>query len=312
MASNVSASVLNTLFTNSLDTAQGKEKLAVAGASYVRERLRETSFAAKILPMQQVTKADLQRSVSHEGFTKIVDVEPQSLAVALDFRSQPDGRFITAPRFEVPFFTISSERFHKTEQELQSYEMPITKVIEQNSVKDLQRIQDRTFIDYAYAAVLGASALPGGVNKNLNQGGQTNIQAKADLIELFDTLDDDELAVGTLLMTKSMFNSWLALPNTEIGSILNSEIAVDGYKYNTILGHKIITTIKRDIIFPTEIWCFADPDYLGKHYVLNNVKFYIDKRANMVEWQSWFDLGMGFPNIRSISRKWFGDADPRA
>lgn len=309
---NLSNSTLNSIFASSLDTAAGKEKLAVAGASYVRDRLRETSFAAKILPMQQVTKADLQRSVSHEGLTKIVDIEPQSLAVALNFRSQPDGRYISAPRFEIPFFTISSERFEKTEQELMSYEMPLTKVIEQNSVKDLQRIQDKTFITYCYAAVLAASAISGGVNKNLQQAGQNNIRAKADVIELFDALDDDELAVGTLLMTKSMFNSWLALPNTEIGSILNSEIAVDGYKYNTILGHKIITTIKNNIIFPNEIWVFAQPDFLGKHYVLNNVKFYIDKRANMVEWQSWFDLGMGIVNIRSLARKFFGAVDPRA
>ena len=122
---------------------------------------------------------------------------------------------------------------------------------------------------------------------------------------------DDELAVGTILMRKSMFNSWLALPNTEIGSILNSEIAVDGYKYNTILGHKIITTIKDNIIYPNEIWAFAAPDFLGKHYLFNAVKFYIDKRANLVEWQSWFDLGMGIVNIRSVVRKYFGAVDPR-
>lgn len=309
---NISSSTLNNLFSQGLATAEGKEKLAAMGASYIRDRLRETSFAAKIIPMQQVTKADLQRSVSHEGLTKIVDIEPQSLAVALNFRSEPDGRFISAPRFEIPFFTISSERFQKTEQELQSYEMPITKVIEQNSVKDLQRVQDRTFMTYAYAAVLAGSAIPGGVNKNLQQTGQQNIQSKADIVELFDTMDDDELAVGTLLMTKSMFNSWQTLNNSEIGSILSSEIAVDGYKYNTILGHKLITTIKNNIIYPNEIWCFAQPDFLGKHYVLNNVKFYIDKRANMVEWQSWFDLGMGFVNVRGVSRKFFGATDPRA
>lgn len=308
---NYSSSILNTVFTQSLESAAGKEKLAVAGASYVRDRLRETSFAAKILPMQQVTKADLQRSLTHEGLTKIVDIEPQSLAMALNFTSQPDGRFISAPRFEIPFFTISSERFQKTEQQLQSYEMPITKVIEQNSVKDLQRIQDRTFMTYAYAAVLAASALPGGVNKNIQQDGQNNIRAKADIIELLDALDDDELAVGTLLMTKSMFNSWLALPNSEIGSVLNSEIAVDGYKYNTIMGQKLITTVKNNIVYPNEIWCFAQPDFLGKHYVLNNVKFYIDKRANLVEWQSWFDLGMGFGNVRALARKFFGSDDPR-
>jgi hypothetical protein len=79
----VNAATLNTLFNNKLDSAAGREKLAAAGASYIRERLRETSFFRKILPPEQVTKADCQRSVSHEGLTKIVDIEPQSAAMAI-------------------------------------------------------------------------------------------------------------------------------------------------------------------------------------------------------------------------------------
>jgi hypothetical protein len=37
-------------------------------------------------------------------------------------------------------FTITSERYAKSEQELMAYEMPITKIIEQNSVKDIEDI----------------------------------------------------------------------------------------------------------------------------------------------------------------------------
>ena len=294
----VSSATLNTLFTQSLDSSEGREKLAAAGASYIRERLRETSFARKVIPPEQVTKADCQRSVNHEGLTKIVDIEPQSSAMAINFRSEPDGRFIEAPRFELPFYTISSERFEKSEQELQSYEMPITKVIEQNSVKDIQSVEDFRFLEACRVATVGTGKIV-----EENAAGVFGIGSKSDLTELFDQLDDDRLAVGTILMTKSQFNKWLALPNTEIGDVLSSEVAKDGYRYNTILGHKLITTIKTDILSPREIFVFAEPDFLGKFYVLNNTKFYIDKRANMIEWQAWEDIALGLGQVRGVARR---------
>ena len=288
----VNAATLNTLFNNKLDTASGREKLASAGASYIRERLRETSFFRKIMPPEQVTKADCQRSVNHEGLTKIVDIEPQSSAMAINFRSEPDSRFISAPRFELSFYTISSERFEKSEQELQSYEMPITKVIEQNSVKDIQSVEDFRLTEASRLATQGT----GNILFD-HTGVYAGLQTKSDLTELFDVLDDRRLAVGVILMCKSMFNKWLGLPNTEIGDVLASEVAKDGYKYNTILGHKLITTIKTDILSPREIYVFTEPDFLGK--------FYIDKRANMIEWQAWEDIAAGFGNVNSIARKIF-------
>jgi hypothetical protein len=92
-------------------------------------------------------------SVNHDTLVKIVDIEPQSRAMTLTFRGQPTARFIRAPRAEVPFFTISSEKFEKTEQELLAYEMPITKIIEDNSVKDMQEIKDREFLRTSESAV---------------------------------------------------------------------------------------------------------------------------------------------------------------
>ena len=294
----VNAATLNTLFTQSLDTSEGREKLAAAGASYIRERLRETSFARKIIPPEQVTKADCQRSVNHEGLTKIIDIEPQSSAMAINFRAEPDGRFISGPRFELPFYTISSERFEKSEQELQSYEMPITKVIENNSVKDIQAVEDFRFLEACRVATQGSLKI---VEEFATS--QYGIGSKSDLTSLFDQLDDDRLAVGTILMCKSQFNKWLALPNTEIGDVLASEVAKDGYRYNTILGHKLVTTIKTDILSPREIFVFAEPDFLGKFYILNNTKFYIDKRANMIEWQSWEDIALGLGQVRGVARR---------
>jgi len=107
------ARVINELFTQRLGTTEGKEKTAEYAGSYIRDKLREVSFARKIVPPEQVTRVDCQRSVNHDTLVKIVDVEPQSRAMAMTFRGQPTARLIRGARAEVPFFTISSEVFQK-------------------------------------------------------------------------------------------------------------------------------------------------------------------------------------------------------
>lgn len=45
----------------------------------------------------------------------------------------------------IPFYMVQSEQFAKTEQELKAYSMPITKIIEDNSVKDIAKSVDDDF-----------------------------------------------------------------------------------------------------------------------------------------------------------------------
>src|SRR5512147_1359995 len=96
--SSVPSRVLNDLFTQKVDTAEGKEKIAEYAGSYIRDRLREVSFHRKIVPPQQITRADCQRSVNHDTLVKIVDVELQSKSMSLTFRGQPTARFICEHR----------------------------------------------------------------------------------------------------------------------------------------------------------------------------------------------------------------------
>jgi hypothetical protein len=66
------------------------------------------------------------------------------------------------------------------------------------------------------------------------------------------------------------------------------------------VGLKIIRTIKTDILREGNVYCFTAPEFCGRFYVLNQTKFYIDKMANLITWQSWEDIGMGIGNIASI------------
>ena len=322
------AAVLNDLFSQKLDSAEGKEKVAEYAGTYVRDRLREVAFSRKIIPPQQVTRADCQRSTNHDTLVKIVDVEPKSKAVALTFRGQPTARFIRAPRAEVPFYTISSEKFEKTEQELLAYEMPITKVIEDNSVKDIQEIEDREFTTHIEAAVqalqtesnggsatvLNATTVQAGTtvefsvrkgelarNATANDGTVRPVQ-RPDLVNLHKLLDGNRLRCEMVLLTEVDWDDIMQWTVEDFGDKVQSETSVDGFKYNLLLGRAYTRTIKTDILRAGNVYCFTKPDFFGKFYILNNTKFYIDKIANLITWQSWEDIAISVINIASVRK----------
>jgi hypothetical protein len=322
----VPSQVLNDMFSSKLNTSEGKEKIAEVGSVYIRDRLREVCFVDKIQPPEPVTRTDCQRSVNHDTLVKIVDIEPQSRAMSITFRGQPTARFLRAARVEVPFFTISSEKFEKTEQELLAYEMPITKIIEDNSVKDLQEVKDRTWLLFVEAGVQA-------MQKDGNGGSFTALRAstyatvnkirvikgagalaagaddfvihpilRPDLVNLFKLIDANRLRAERFLMTEPDYDDILSWTLQDMGDKMQSETMVDGYKYNLLLGRKLIRTVKTDILRVGNVYAFTAPEFLGKNYVLNNTKFYIDKIANMITWQSWMDVAVNVSNIASIAK----------
>lgn len=322
----VPAKVLNDLFFEKVGTAEGKEKIAEFGGTYIRDRLREVSFARKILPPQPVQRTECQRSVNHDTLVKIVDIEPNSKAVALTFRGQPTARFIRAPRFEIPFFTISSEKFEKTEQELLAYEMPVTKIIEENSVKDIQEIEDRMFLVFLEAAVqayqldannnvatafnatgvnagsvVGASTVKG--EGALSAGANDFVVyplLKPDFIKIKQLLHRRKLRAERIVVTEPDYDNISAWTIQDVGMTIAGETAVEGWKASTVVGLKIIRTIKTDLLREGNLYCFTAPEFFGRFYVLNQTKFYIDKIANLITWQSWEDIAMGIGNIASV------------
>jgi len=328
MTQQIDPRVLNELFATKLDSAEAKQKIAAFGGSYIRDRLREVSYARQIIPPEPVTKADCQVSVNHDTLVKIVDIEPESRAVALTFRGQPRARFISAPRVEIPFYTISSEKFEKTEQELLAYQMPITKVIEDNSVKDIQEIEDREFTIHVESAVqalqqeanggavtalnatnIGAGAV---VETSIRKGELARVALtddaivrplqKPDLVNGLKLLNNNRLRAERFLLTEGDFTDILQWTVEDLGDRLASETTTDGYKYTMLLGHSFVRTVKTDILRTGNVYIFTKPEFLGKFYILNNVKFYIDKIANLITWQSWEDIAIGIVNIAAVRK----------
>lgn len=293
MEQGLDAQTFNNLFIERLDTTEGIQKTAAGGAAFVRTRIREIGFGRRILPPENVTRADLTRSTEHDTLIKIVDIEHDSTALAVNFASEADERYLQGKRYALPFFKIESDKFVKSEGELLAYDYPVTKVIEENSVKDIQRVEDIQFINYADAAI----AVTG---KRLVSAA-TAVDRK-EMNSLFKMIDFDKLTVGTVLMNTVDYDDWMIQPATDVGSPLASEVTVEGYKYQTIMNRKLVVTNKTDIILPGEIYAFTEPAYLGNFYILNDVKFWIKKEADLVIWKTWEYIAEGFGNIKAMAK----------
>ena len=296
------AETINELFVQKLGTKDGLDKVAMQGSAFIRQKLREVSFARKIINPVYVTQADCQRSVNHDGLVKIVDIEPDSNASIINFRGKPDTSYVAGERFEIPFYGVSSDDFQKTEEELLAYEMPLTEVIEKNSVKDIQAVEDKSFLDTIDTLVgakgVGDNHLDAGAN-SLGSDGSIN---KSNFTDLFNVLDGNQLKADTVLMGSEMYNRLLLWPASNAGDSYGTEVTINGYTYSTLFGRKLIVSNKSDIIADKEMYAFAAQEYLGKFFILNDTKFWVKKDKNIITWAAYETIGMGIGNSKACAK----------
>jgi hypothetical protein len=371
-----------------------KGELETMTTHFVRQRIRELAAVDKIMPPESIDPAACQRSVQHEGLTRIIDIEPRSSATILSWRSGPDAQYLVAPRAELAFFTISSKRFEKYREELLSYEMPLTKVIEDNTIRDIHEKKDAYFFNLSYSATSRTGQI-------LTQVGEPTLDSLTSGLNL---IDSGKLATGLISMAKPRYNKLLRLGQASLGSQLAGDVFINGLRYPSLLGHALVVSTKSDLYtrnpygfgpktvenvatgfspvlaftedseahpipydpgypigtdlitavasdvggvagggaygtYPasapgattllngmfvagvspggseqastTNDWLgntilyYTRADYLGRHYTLQDVNFYIDQRGRMISWEAWVYLSMGIVNNRSVGQLTF-------
>lgn len=302
--SDLSPKALNELFVQKLQTQSGMDKVAQEGSYFIRQKLREVSFARKVVQPMFITVDDLTRSVNHDGMVKIVDIEPDSSAMVVNFRGAPNTEYIVGERFEIPFFTVSSKEFQKTEEELVAYEFPVTEVIERNSVLDIQRIEDESFITHVNNAI-AAEASKGHTTSisglYTTSGAEEGAIPRNKLKELFDILDGNLLRCEILLMDTTMYNRLNLWAATTIGSSAASEIVVNGYTYAQLMNRKLIVSNKVDLLSNT-IYAFTSQDFFGQFLIYNDTKFWIEKKKNILSFSAYENIGMGIGNTKACAK----------
>jgi hypothetical protein len=294
----ISAEALNAAFLERLGSPEGRTELQEKGVLYIKKILREESFLRKILPPQVVTKMDLQRSAETDTFEKIVDIEPDSFALDVNFLGEPPTEYVEGKRYRIRFQEISSPMFEKNELELAAYEMPLIKVIEQNSIKDIHEREDRHWLRNN-RQVMQLTA------KSIDDASQTFLTR--DLLSEGTKLISNERRRATKILMSSPtwddISKWVA---TDVGDTMASKITVDGYDLNQLIGRGLIVTTKTSVLPYGEVWFYTDQAYLGNYFLFGSTQFYIDKIAELIRWKAWEVIGVGIGNVFSMSRVSYG------
>lgn len=284
----INVQFLNQSFLDKID--QGLEKEAgVAMSAFVRQKLREDGFTRKVLEPVLVTAAELDRQLTEEP-TVIVEKEPDSVAANLPFVGRPEPRYFTGVRYPVTFNKISSADFVKSKFELATYRTDIRTVLQENSVKDLQTQEDVNFYESIMAVVAAAGnmySVSGGVTvENMMQGVQYLVK--------------NQVPVGTILMTQSMYASLLAQPATQVGSPAASELFRGQANLDNFYGFKIVTTNKNNVLPDNRVLFFTAPQYLGQMYLLQDATVFLKTEADMVSFQTYEAPGIGLGNTNGV------------
>lgn len=247
----------------------------------------------------------------------MVPLEPDTVAQRIGFRSDPERTWIQGKRFRIRFYDVSTDEFNKTEQELLAHTEPVLKIIEQNSLKDMQEQEDISFLDHAKAAA-GMATLRLNFTDRLS-GGLLNFAAgEGNIVDAFfkgttvsppianptnsmiimspntywrrETIADlaqcfanRQLQLRMVLMHEATYIDTLRWYADEVGHTVADRITTDGYREAKVGGYTILTTIKTNLrlVRPGHLYGFADKSALGKFLQLIAPKFWINKHAGV-------------------------------
>jgi len=284
----VNVQFLNQTFLDKLDQGLTKEA-GVSMSAFVRQKLREDGFTRKILPPSMVTAAELDRQLTEEP-TIIVEKEPDSVAAYLPFLGRPEPRYFTGARYPVSFGKIQSAEFKKSKFELATYRTDIRTVLQENSVKDLQKQEDENF----YSSSVAIAQANGNY---YNVGGGLTVP---NLMQAVKYLTQRQVPVGTILMTQSLYADLLKQPATQLGSGLASGLTSGERGLDNFFGFRIVVTNKNDILPDNRVVIYTAPEYLGQFYLLQDATVFLETKADMVSFTTYEAPGIGIGNTNGI------------
>ena len=271
---------------------QGEVKSAsAAGSQMIRRRIREEGFTRRIIPPATVTNDDLDRVVNHDRPVIIEDMEPLSKgAISMPFGDATDSQTYYGNKFVCVFNKISTPEWTKDINELRTYRMDLRQVITDNSLKDVQTNEDGGFIGGINSMVGAANGLgAGGVAQNFNvistASESVAMFGRGDYSKVLSVLENQNLNNGIILMNRKTAKTFLTFNRSEIGGDLAQSLFTDGLtalQEAKIFGVKHLFTIKRDLVPDGVVYLFAEPQFLGRFYTLQELTMFVEKKKDIL------------------------------
>lgn len=320
----VNVDVLNREIIDAIsDAEEGSIKSAsTAGSNMIRRRIREDGFARNIIAPKTVTNDMLDRVPEHDRPVMIEDMEPDSKgAKSIPFGDSADTEFYYGTKYLCVFNVITTPEFTKDINELRTYKMDLRRVITDNALRDIQTEEDTRFIEvintvcgngWAGAGGAGTSAgYAGAAGHNQSYTVQTQNGkdiGRKDYIHSLSHLENNNLNNGVFLMNRKTAKEFLKMDRSEAGGDLSQELFTSGLKAlseATVFGVRHLFTIKADLVPNNWVYHFAEPEFLGRFYTLQDPTMYVEKKKDILRFSARETLSVTIANLSGVARTKF-------
>ena len=288
---------------SSSDPAMQKQAIDAVN-DFTRVTMREDGYTRRILPPITISDDQLDRQVDTDKPVKIVDKEPGSPgAVMVPFATTPMGRYIRGPRYRVQFGRIQTPKFTKDVDELRTYHMDIRQVISDNAIKDMLAEEDGKFMAAINNVLVGRDIVIPETQAAQWQG-TASLITRTTLANSLKVMPQtsSRLEVARALVNNITIKDVLKWTRDEVGGDLAEDWVVNGFTAVKLMGVEFIITIKQDLVPTNSMFMFAEPKFLGKHYILEDATMFMDRRAYMIEFFAYESLGLSIGNIAAVAR----------
>lgn len=274
---------------------------------YVRLRMRERGLARKILPPEKKTAQDIDRQVGQERPTFVIDLEAETpAAVSIGFSDKPDQYYIAANRVLLATDRIVTNRFWKDVGEMMSWKMDIRTVVSDNAIKDMLAEEDAKMFRAVdnivgpantvnvHSGIAQHVTIPGGINRD------SFMESLAVLPSTSSALHPTKIVMNHLTILQ--FGKW---GRNEFGGDISEEIMRKGFADKELHGIPVLTTIKTNLVANNTLYYFADPKFMGRFYMLDDITMYTKSEYYFIEFMAYALLGMVIANTNAVAKVQF-------
>jgi hypothetical protein len=306
--------MFNDTFVDMLEGGNEK-KAAQSALTFTRNKLRENSFAEKVLTPIDIANDELDKSENPELHVKWCDRElDQPPAVTVPLGNVPDGYQFAGTRYPVYFSRLMSPVFQKDVDKLRGYDYDIRQILLENSTKDLATEVDSKFLE-KINQVLGVANTANtftatGLPSYITLSGGINRANLVEAIKAFQRLrvpfgpmqPDGSSSKGIMLLNNVTAADLLKLERSEVGGEESQRAYLEGTTPATVLGLKSIMTIKRELVPDGTIYFFSAEEFLGKYFRLQPLTVFMETKAFFLQFFQYMNIGMSIGNPKGCFR----------
>lgn len=266
------------------DKEAGLTKAASAIEAYTRTQVLEDGFTRKILPPIRITNADLDRSAHHDRNVVVVDMEnEQGRAISVPYGKMAAMEYINSKRYEVPISRTQTKKFYKDISTFRTDRSDVRQIIANNLTKILLAEEDSKFIGICDIIVGAAdpTQAAGSQHVQITTSGYPDRQNLNDALKVL-TRVQNPMHCSTILVNAVMVKDFQKWGLDEFGSNVAGEILIKGWSERNLLGHRLIVTIKRNLVGDNEMYMFTEPKFIGKFFTIEDTTIHMEREEGTI------------------------------